>query len=202
MKKIVPQLLIIIIPLIFSSLCKGNIGVQPPEISITMKDEFIHGNTSKKITITNTNNNDINATWYLEHPDPPSSIRPNRTFIPDLSWIDVKPKNSLIPPNGAGEFFIYLNIPENIETLDKHWETWITFKQESSGGIFNQEYAVRVYMDTPTEIAFNNQSQGLPMSLIMTISIAIFVIIGIGTCFVIVRILRTKKQHIYSKKKK
>ena len=65
MKKIVPQLLIIIIPLIFSSLCKGNISVQPPEISITMKDEFIHGNTSKKITITNTNNNNINATWYL-----------------------------------------------------------------------------------------------------------------------------------------
>ena len=49
-------------------------------------------------------------------------------------------------------------------------------------------------MDTPTEIAFNNQSQGLPMSLIMTLYIAIIVIIGIGACFVIVRIIRTKKK--------
>ena len=49
-------------------------------------------------------------------------------------------------------------------------------------------------MDTPTEIAFNNQSQGLPMSLIMTFSVAIIVIIGIGTCFFIVRIIRKKKK--------
>ena len=194
MKQTVPLVMIILLPLIFSSLCEGNVNVQPPEISISMNDEFINGNTSKKITVKNSNNNNINATWYLEHPDPPSLIRPNRTFIPDLSWIDVKPKNSLIPPNGAGEFFIYLNIPENIETLDKHWETWITFKQESSGSIFNQEHAVRIYMDTPKEIAINNQSQGLPMSLIMTLSVVIIVIIGIGTCFVIVRIIRTKKK--------
>ena len=158
MKQTVPLVMIILLPLIFSSLCEGNVNVQPPEISISMNDEFINGNTSKKITVKNSNNNNINATWYLEHPDPPSLIRPNRTFMPDLSWIDVKPKNSLIPPNGAGEFFIYLNIPENIETRDEHWETWITFKgeeQQFGEGVFNFEYAIRVYIDTPKKPAIS-----------------------------------------------
>ena len=195
-------IVLIFFTVLFTQVCSGNISVYPPEITIPMNEEFIWGNSSKKITIKNNVDQSINVSWYLEHPDPIDWMRSNRTTIPSLSWIDAEPKWCIIAPQMSKSFYIYLYVPKREENVQQHWETWITFEQESSGSIFNQEHAVRIYMDTPKEIAINNQPQGLPMSLIMTISIAIFVIIGIGTCFVIVRILRTKKQHIYSKKKK
>lgn len=83
--------------LFFSTLGNASITVQPLELSITMDKEFIHGNTSKKITITNNNDDSFNATWYIEHPDPISKIRPNRTCMPSLSWVDVEPKWFVIP---------------------------------------------------------------------------------------------------------
>lgn len=185
---------LIFFTVIFIQVCSGNISVYPREVSIPMNEEFIWENSSKKITIENNGDQSVNVSWYLEHPDPIDWMRQNRTIIPNLSWIDAEPKWCIITPHGSKAFYIYLYVPKREENIQQHWETWITFKQESSGGIFNQEYAVRVYMDTPTEIAFNNQSQGLPMSLIMTLSVAIIVIIGIGACFVIVRIIRTKKK--------
>lgn len=47
--------------------------------------------------------------------------------------------------------------------MDKHWETWVTFKAGKLGGFFNLEQAVRVYIDTPGEVAINNtQGQDSP----------------------------------------
>lgn len=185
---------LIFFTVIFIQVCSGNIGVYPLEVSIPMNEGFIWGNSSKKITIENNGDQSVNVSWYLENPDPIDWMRTNRTTIPNLFWIDAEPKWCIITPHKSKAFYIYLYVPKLEENVQQHWETWITFKQESSEGIFNQEYAVRVYVDTPTEIAFNNQSQGLPMSHITTLSIAIIVIIGIGACFVIVRIIRTKKK--------
>ena len=45
-----------------------------------------------------------------------------------------------------------MSIPETKENLNQHWETWITFKEgksNESGGFINQEFAVRVYINTP-----------------------------------------------------
>ena len=117
-----------------------------------MNEEFLIGNTTKKIVVSNNNNFIYNATWYIEHPNPISWLRPNKTFIPDLSWINVDPNLIRISPNEIGEFYIHLNIPETKENLNQHLETWITFKEgksNESGGFINQEFAVRVYIDTP-----------------------------------------------------
>lgn len=163
MKKTFALALMILLPLMFSSTCKGNFSVQPLELSITMDNEFMHGNISKKIKITNNNDYSLNVTWYLEHPNPISWMRPNRTCILSLSWIDLEPKWLAIPPNNDGEFYIYLDIPDNKECLDQHWETWVTFKegeQNRNGGFFNQECAVRVYINTPEQVTIgNNQGQ-------------------------------------------
>ena len=153
-------MLIIIFLFIFIPICKGDFFVQPREISITMNNEFVHGNTSKKIMITNNNNYSTNISWYLEHPNPISWMRPNKTFIPTLSYIDLNPKCYIIPTNDTISFYIYLDIPESEENLEQHWETWVTFKEENQESIFNQEHAVRVYIDTPIELAnSNNYSQ-------------------------------------------
>jgi len=137
--------------LLCSTVSKASINVQPLEISIVMDDDFIHGNTFKKITVTNNNADSFNVTWYIEHPTPISKLRPNRTYMPNLSWIDVEPKWAVIPSKGSEAFYIYLDAPENDELRDQHWETWVTFRTGKQGS-FNFEQAIRVYIDTPGKI--------------------------------------------------
>ena len=150
MKKTLPLALLLTLFLILSFICKAGVSVQPPELWITMDNKFIQGNTYKKITLTNNNDNSINFTWYIEHPAE-NSIRADRTFIPSLSWVDLEPKWHVTQPGDTASFYIYLNIPEIEENLNQHWEIWATFKLGSGGGMFNQEHAVRVYIDTPVE---------------------------------------------------
>ena len=159
MKKKGVILFIIFMPIIFTNACKSEIIVQPPELSIIMDDDFSFENTSNKVTITNNNNFSINVSWYLEHPNPISWIRPNRTCISNLSWFNVTPTWAIINPFDTAFFYIQLLVPEKNEVLDQHWETWITFKEEkanTSSGLFNQEYAVRMYIDTPSEFLKEN----------------------------------------------
>ena len=143
MKKILYLILIIFLSSQIFPLCKADVNVYPLEITITMNEEFLSGNTSKKIVVSNNNDFIYNSTWYIEHPNPISWLRPNKTFIPDLSWINVDPNWIRISPNEIGEFYIHLNIPETKENLNQHWETWITFKEgksNESGGFINQEF--------------------------------------------------------------
>ena len=164
MKKTILLIFFILLLLFFSTNSIANLSVQPIEISIDMQDEFISGNTSKIIVVTSNYDCDCNVTWYKEHPDPIEWIRPNRTKIPNLSWIDVQPKWQIIPPGVHANFYIYTNVPKNEETISKNWETWITFKmggQEHSAGPFNREYAVRVYIDTPESIENENALPGV-----------------------------------------
>lgn len=155
MKRLFILISVLLLSLIFTSISKADVIVSPPEISIKMDNEFINGNTSKKITITNNGEYEINMTWYLENPNPASWMRPNRTYMPDLSWIDLKPRWGIISPYSSANFYIYLSIPESDESLNKHWEIWITFK-DSDGGLFNQEYAIRTYIDTPQKAIIND----------------------------------------------
>ena len=152
----------IVLLLLFFSLsynCRASIVIYPEEISIKMEKEFIFGNTTKRIFITNNNKEDFNVTWYLENPTPPNKIRPNRTTIPDLSWIYVEPKWKLIPPGSTGIFYIHLNIPKNKETVNQKWESWITFKAVDKE-FFNIEYAIRLYIDTPLDVSGIDEEGG------------------------------------------
>jgi len=160
MKKIFPLILLLILSLMFSMVCRADIAVQPLELSITMVNEFIHGNTSKKITITNNNDYNTNISWYLEHPDPISWIRSNKTCIPSLSWVDLDPKWCIVQPDDSVSFYIYLDVPESEDHLEQHWETWVTFKEKYPEGVsMQEEHAVRVYIDTPSEVTNNNHGQ-------------------------------------------
>jgi hypothetical protein len=202
MKRLFILISVILLSLIFTSICKGDVIVSPPEISIKMDNEFINGNTSKKITIINNNDYEFNMTWYLENPNPMSWMRPNRTYMPDLSWIDLKPRWNIIPPHSSANFYIYLSIPESSEYLNRHWETWITFKQgtqESGGGMFNQEYAIRTYIDTPQKVEISNNPNNDLFSITIgdkiKISVSdIIILAAISTTLAIVYIaIRNKK---------
>jgi hypothetical protein len=168
MKKTFAIFLIIILLLFFSKGVYASISVNPPELLISMTDEFIHGNTSKRIDVSNNFDYNFNITWYKEHPNPIDWMRPNRSFIPDLSWIYMEPQWFEIPSNSTGSFYIYLDIPKEDENYEQHWETWVTFKkgiQEQGGGFFNQEYAIRIYVDTP-EKTTDTDENGIPLIIV------------------------------------
>ena len=142
-----------------------------------MDDEFIYGNTSRTISVRNDNDFSVNVSWYVEHPNPESWMRPNRTFIPDLSWVDASPEWCIIEPGDTKLFYIYLDIPESEENLDQHWETWVTFNQDPNEGLFNFEQAVRVLIDTPYFIALGGQIDTSIVSIIIFILITLILVI-------------------------
>ncbi len=139
--------ILFIFSLLSSAACAG-ISVSPLELTIAMDDQFIVGNTGKTITVFNTDNQEFNVTWYIENPTPASYLRANKTFMPNLSWVDVEPQWIVLPPNGKGTFTIFTAIPERTELYHQHWEVWVTFKAGIQG-MFAFEHAVRVYIDTP-----------------------------------------------------
>ncbi|MCX6671685.1 MAG: hypothetical protein NTX92_07175 [Euryarchaeota archaeon] len=141
--------------LFFTIYCQANVIVEPAELTVKITDNFLQENTTTNITILNDNNYTINVTWYLEHPNPPSLLRPNRTFIENLSWIHVTPSWQLVDSYAIASFSIFLIIPQRSDLFDQHWETWVTFTphRENDNGIFSQEYAIRVYIDTPISSA-------------------------------------------------
>jgi hypothetical protein len=152
-KKVILLLLFLII--LFSTISNATITVDPLELTIEMDNNFIHGNTSKKIIVKNNNDYNINITWYIDHPLP-ESIRPNKTKLPSLSWIILEPEYQIAKPGESVFFYIHLNISESYENLNQHWEAWPSFKQNKSQGMFNFEQAVRLYIDTPKKIEINN----------------------------------------------
>ena len=154
MRKIIVLMLIIFAFTFLSSSCKGSVSASPPKILITMDKEFINGNTSRVITLTNSNDFDVNLTWYIDYPTP-SLIEPNRTAIPDLSWIYLEPRFYDLTPGNTTQFYVYLNIPESEENLNQSWEVWPVF-QLGSTGFANQELAVRVFIDTPKKLEIIN----------------------------------------------
>jgi len=183
MKKSFALLIIFSILLMFNSICKGDFNVKPRELSIVMEDEFIHGNTTKSVIVTNTIEESINISWYLDNPTQ-DLIRENKTLIPSFSWISIKPKWQIIPPGGDASFYIYLDIPEEKENLNKHWETWPVFKQEETQ-FFNWEHAIRLYIDTPENISTNNSNDEGGLSFFSDNSILISVIAIICIAFVV-----------------
>ena len=135
---------------------KADFDVNPRELYITMTDKFINGNTSESILVLNTGGYDFNVTWYLDNPTQ-DSIRENRTNIPDFDWIDLEPKICELRKNHSSSFYIIVNIPENKTYLNQHWEVWVTFKPEKADFI-TFEHAVRLYIDTPTNLTHQNSS--------------------------------------------
>lgn len=183
MRKILVLILTIFTFTLLSYSCNGGVSVSPPKIWITMDKEFINGNTSEIITLTNNNDFNVNLTWYIDYPDP-SLIGANRTAIPDISWIYLEPRWYDMPPGKSARFYIYLNIPENEKNINQSWEAWAVF-QLGANGFVNQEYAVRVYIDTPKAV-YNTSNQTNIETNDNQIDEMVIISIGVITVFALI----------------
>ena len=184
---------IFIILFLVTTICSANVRVSPPELSITMIEEFIQGNTTKKITIFNDHNTTVNVSWYKEHPNPIEWMRPNRTCIPNISWIDVKPIWKNVSGNSNTSFYIYLEIPDEKANYNQSWESWITFKLGQQG-FASYESAVRLYIDTPLYTSINNSNQQDNSSKDPSSTNEAVVAVFLITAFSVLLLLRKKKQ--------
>jgi hypothetical protein len=155
------------------------VTVQPAEVYIKMTGNYISGNTTKKIIVTNVENHNVSVLAYIEKPYP-DYIRPNRIPLQNLSWINIVPFQYTLQPNTSKTFYLYLTIPEKFyETLlDKQWEVWATFREEASNSTSNsfvKEYSVRIYIDTPKYLVSSTSLRALTfIYLILFAAIAIF----------------------------
>ena len=180
MKKIVVIMLLVLVFLMIFTSNSASIIVQPAEIYIKMSNNFIQGNTTKKVVVTNVENHTVNVLAYLENPYP-DYIRSNRNPLQNLSWITIVPFQSTLQPGSSKAFYLYLTIPEKYhETLlGKKWEVWATFREEptndSTSNTFVREYSVRVYIDTPQSIVSLESLRALiSIYLILIASMVIF----------------------------
>jgi hypothetical protein len=189
MKKSYVIILLFSILLICSSNCKGNFSATPRELSIKMEDYFISGNSSKKIIVTNQIEENINVSWYLDNPSQ-DLIRENKTLIPSLMWISIEPEWITIPPNGSAFFYIFLDIPEEKNNYNQHWELWPVFKQEETE-FFNWEHAVRLYVSTP-DIDPNDGREGQNLFSIFSENILMILFIVIVLTIAVVSIFFVK----------
>ncbi|KYK27976.1 hypothetical protein AYK20_07610 [Thermoplasmatales archaeon SG8-52-1] len=185
MKKRLLLLLIFILFLVCFPVCKGNFNVFPLELSITMSNEFIKGNTSKRVLITNNIEKSINISWYLDNPTL-DLIRENKTIIPYLDWISIEPKWQVIQPYENTFFYIYLDIPDSPQNYNQHWEVWPTFKNEETQ-FFNLEHSVRLYIDTPAEIINDDEGNIFDFFNIQNSVLILIIMIAALTLFFIIR---------------
>jgi len=156
MKKTVILLTTFLLTILFISSCKANVVVSPTEIYLTTDGEYLDGNTSRKITVTNNYYHDISVGTKMENPDIIEWMRANRTLIDNISWITMEPSQAVVPPNSSANFYIQLNIPNEIknQTYDEHWEIWAAVKINSASedaSSFKEGYLVRIYIDAPSE---------------------------------------------------
>jgi hypothetical protein len=142
-----------------------------------MEDEFVQGNTSKKVIITNNIEDEINISWYIDNPTQ-DLIRENKTPIPSLAWISIEPVSKVIPPNGSSIFYIHLDIPKEKENINQHWECWPVFKQEESQ-LFNWEHAIRLYIDTPETYQNEGKKDKDLFSIILENNLMVFLLVVI-----------------------
>jgi len=167
---------------LFSSIASANVVVSPAETSIDMKNGFQDGNFSRKITVFNQNSFNISVKTSIKHPDIIEWIRPNRTFITNLSWISIEPVHVIVLPNESADFYINLTIPKEFhETLlDQHWETWAAVKVTGTGsniGGIQEGYFIRFLVDTPPRpVEFNYLLYLLTIPFILFLVVLIYFI--------------------------
>jgi hypothetical protein len=149
-----------------------------------MTDNYIEGNTSQKITVTNSNPYNISIKAWMIQPTIKEWMRSNRTLIDDISWISIEPSNRVIPPNSSSRFYIYIDIPDNEtkkENRDEQWEIWAALKIDaaSGGSPFEQGYNIRVYVDTPVSPSEKKSNSGGYEEIVYDTLIAVIIVLAV-----------------------
>lgn len=130
-------------------------------IEINMEKRFFHGNTTKKITVTNHFEKEIIIESISQNPDVIS--KKNYTKIPDLSWITTNPTITNIRPGETKNFYIYIDPEEKKEYTNKNWETWIVFEacyKDNKNDCFMLDRNAKVFITTSESIAgFKEENQ-------------------------------------------
>jgi len=132
----------------------GRITLWPAKLNIDMErfpDEPI---VFKRVQIKNPENSAVVVRAEVSHPNE-ESIEEGFSFIPDLSWVSVTPKEMTIPAKSDGFFNIIITIPKGnqSQSYNQKWEVLAVFyqKKNSEAGAVNflVKLGSRVFINTP-----------------------------------------------------
>ena len=193
MKKILALLSIIFILLIiFSASAQAGMKIWPAKLSIDIHrwDEQAEEITYP-IQVINTKSYGMNVTARIENPSI-AGIDGGYSFIPDVSWVEIKPETQYIEPGSEYRFEVIIRIPEDQKELlyNEKWDVRAVFSSDArpsglEGVLFKVDLAVKLLISTPQE---TQESQYLP---------PIFIFFSIaGICFFLIIL------YSYVKKKK
>ena len=174
MKKIIALLYIaLILTVSFSASVQAGIKIWPGKLYIDINkwDEKTE-EIKYKIQVTNTNNYEIKVTAKIDNPAI-EAIDKGFSFIPDVSWIQIKPEEKYIAPKTSEFFEIIIKIPEDEkESLNNNkWDVRVVFftDEPGSGGFnFKIELAVKLLITTPD--AEEQRVRYLPIFVLLIIT--------------------------------
>jgi hypothetical protein len=140
----------------FSTPAQAALQIWPGKLIITMSEGYPKEPITYYIEVTNPDNYSVNAYARVGNPAI-QLLSKGYTYIPDLSWITVKPEKLYLSPNSTGKFQISIDIPENEKPsqYNKSWYTELIISHNvSSAGIsggaeIQIEIAIKILIHTP-----------------------------------------------------
>ena len=107
-----------------TSHARAGVKLEPAKLVINMPEGYPDSSIHYNIRVTNPFTYDLQATSEVIHP---YSLYDNYKRIPDLSWIEIKPKELTIPANSSQEFEMFIDIPDEEKPLhyNESWEIWV-----------------------------------------------------------------------------
>ena len=161
-------ILIILLTSVFlvvtSDSVKSEIQLWPAKLEIEISNYPDDEIQYKNISVTNPEKYNVTVTVDVEHP-PSHRINENYSYIPDLSWVKVTPKNLDIPPKSTGFFTVHVDIPEKQRSqhYNEKWEVWAIFYEKIDG---KNESNIRVKLASKIRIHAppGDITQGSPYS--------------------------------------
>lgn len=168
-------------------------------IEIIMENNFFHGNTSKKISITNCFDKEITIQSRIKHPSVFS--KKNYSNIPSLSWIFTIPEKTVLKPGETKNFYIYIDPKPDKENTKQFWETWIVFDAyftDNIDYIFTLDYKAKVFTITPENYtdfidSDKNMKAASTDNLILSIDTIIALFLAAILLFAFILIIKNKK---------
>jgi len=144
---------------------QGRITLWPAKLEIIMESFPNKPIVFKQVQITNLDKEEALVRSEVDY-TAEDLIKEGYTFLPNLSWISITPKEMVIPAKSYGFFNITITIPEinQSQSYNQKWEAMAVFyqvKKSNPGSVnFLVKLGSRIFIDTP--INDENKQQTTP----------------------------------------
>lgn len=135
---------------------EGRITLWPAKLNISMESFPDEPIVFKRVQVKNPENSAVVVRSEVSHPAE-QNIKEGFSFIPNLSWVSVTPKEMTIPAKSDGFFNVTIIIPKSnqSQSYNQKWEVLALFyqvKTSTTGGVnFLVKLGSRIFINMPSD---------------------------------------------------